>query len=124
MDDAADEPNGAHGSSFWPPGAICNLTQCLPDAHFMELWRRAVVVLRATDPDPVIVGPSTDGFDWAYITEFLLYCRDHNVLPDVINWHELTPGSNGSEIPAHHQRLRAWLVTNGINGSLPFAHNE
>ena len=119
-----DEPNGAPGGGFWPPGGICNLTQCLPDAHFLELWRRAVTVLRATDLDPVIVGPSTDAFDWAYITEFLLFARDNGVMPDVINWHELNRGSNGSEIPAHHRRMRLWLAANGMNASLPIAHNE
>ena len=122
--DVWNEPNGARGSVFWPPGANCNFTQCLPDAHFLELWRRAVVTLRAADPDPVIVGPSTDGFDWAYLTEFLLYCRDNDVMPDVINWHELLPGSNGSDIPAHHAQMRAWLTENNMNASLPFAHNE
>ena len=81
-------------------------------------------MLRASDPDAVIVGPSTDAFDWGYLTEFLLYCRDNGVVPDIINWHELNQGSNGSEIPAHHRRMRAWLESNGMNASLPIAHNE
>jgi hypothetical protein len=119
-----DSGQDCYGKTRKAGNESCALSQCLPDAHFLELWRRAVTVLRAVDPDPVIVGPSTDAFDWAYITEFLLYARDHDVLPSVINWHELMPGSNGSEIPSHHRRLRAWLRENGINASLPFAHNE
>lgn len=35
-------------------------------------------------PNPVIVGPSTNHFDWGYLTEFLRFARDHDVLPECV----------------------------------------
>ena len=114
------EPNT---QTFWPLG-ICNLTQCLPDTRFKELWRRAVTILRTSDATAIIVGPSVDGWDFGYLSTFLLWAKAQEVLPDIICWHELTPGANGSEIPEHHRQMRAWLAANGINASIPIAHNE
>ena len=118
-----NEPNGGGPGAFWPLG-ICNFTQCLPDPRFKELWRRAVRLLRAIDSTAIIVGPSPDAMDWGYLSSFLLFARDDGVMPDIINWHELTPGSNGSEIPEHHVQMRAWLAANRMNDTLPIAHNE
>jgi len=80
--------------------------------QFEEAWREAVVTIRALSPGAVIVGPSLNGFAQSYLQAFLLYARDHNVLPDVLSWHEFTyPTDMTGNIAA----IRAWMVSNGIN---------
>lgn len=80
-------------------------------ALWFETWRRAVVKIRALDPKAIIVGPSDSGFSAARLQGFLLYCRDNNVLPDVLSWHEY---SNGGTIVRNVQAMRDFMKTNNI----------
>ncbi len=59
--------------------------------QFNELWRRAYLKIRQVDPQAVIVGPS-----WGHtypgdndFDDFLVYCKNSNVVPNYISWHFL-----------------------------------
>lgn len=82
--------------------------------QFFETWRRAVIVIRSLAPDAVIVGPSTVNFDRAWLSAFLDYAKKHEVLPDVLSWHENDERTK-ARIPAHVRAARAMLVSKGID---------
>ncbi len=81
--------------------------------QFFETWRRSHALIRARQPNAVIVGPSIAYYDAAYLEAFLLYAKTHAVLPDVLSWHELTPQSPGL-IPSRVAAMRAFLSSNAI----------
>jgi hypothetical protein len=117
--DIWNEPN-VQNPLGWPAAANWGV----PDADWLEMWRRAVLQIRATDKTTKILGPSTNAFDFSFLTSFLSYAANHSVLPDILNWHELQ-NTNGSEIPAHHEQMRAWLRQELPSVvAIPIAHNE
>ncbi len=65
---------------------------------YMVLWYRTVKHIRGIDPQAVIVGPSMGPFDAGWIGGYLKTCKDYDVLPDIISWHEKDPKG---DIPAH-----------------------
>jgi hypothetical protein len=49
----------------------------------------------------------------------------NNVIPDILNWHELTGNTHGSEIPEHHAQMRKWLQAHHpALADIPIGHNE
>jgi len=83
--------------------------------QFFAAWKHAYQRIRSNDSSAVIVGPSVTGYDrythGQYLTNFLLYAQSNNVLPDVVNWHEL---SGCKSINADVQAVRAFMASNGI----------
>ena len=73
---------------FWPG---CANGCSLPDAPFLEVWRRTVLALRAADKvsPGKIVGPSINAFDFGYLKAFVNYTVQNDVVPDALDWHEL-----------------------------------
>src|SRR4051794_37345256 len=57
---------------------------------FNDFWAQTYAELRRLDPDEKIVGPAMAGYNASFLTNFLTYCKDHNVLPDIVAWHELS----------------------------------
>ncbi|MEO7297779.1 MAG: carbohydrate binding domain-containing protein [Verrucomicrobiota bacterium] len=84
-------------------------------AQFFATWKHAYQRVRSNDPNAVIVGPSIGGYDrftqGQYLTNFLLYARTNNVLPDIVSFHEL--GTRKS-VNAEVQAVRAFMASNGI----------
>jgi xylan 1,4-beta-xylosidase len=77
--------------------------------QFFDTWRRSHRIIRAKIPDAVIVGPSLAYYDASYLQAFLLYAREHDVLPDVLSWHELQPRSPASIVERVNE-MRAFLA--------------
>lgn len=135
--DVWNEPN----SGFWPGTT----------AQYLELWRRTVLYVRDRDPTMTILGPTIDDFDLEYLGMFVNFSVSHDVMPDVLDWHAwggagamapdkaacpcLYPATlpcpcartvgNGSDIPAQHDAMRAWLRSHHPErATIPFAHSE
>jgi len=88
--------------------------------RFKETWKRAVMKIRSLDPQAVIVGPSTSGFDEVFIKDLLLWARDQKVLPDMLSWHEYYERPS---VGKHAQVMRGFMKANGIK-ELPLCINE
>lgn len=81
-------------------------------ARFFETWRRGVAKLRALDNNAVIVGPSITHYDLQYLQEFLRFEKQHDALPDILCWHELS-SADGFSIAPHAQQIRDWMMQQG-----------
>jgi hypothetical protein len=62
-------------------------------SQFEQDWATVYERIRADDPGALIAGPNTSHYDPTVMADFLAYAKAHNVLPDVITWHELSPSS-------------------------------
>jgi hypothetical protein len=62
-------------------------------AQFEQDWTTVYQRIRADDPGALIAGPNTSYYDPTVMGDFLAYAKAHNVLPDIITWHELSPSS-------------------------------
>jgi hypothetical protein len=82
--------------------------------QFFETWKRAHQKLRSLDPDARIVGPSINRFDPDYLEAFLLFAKEHDVLPDVLSWHEIIVEHSPASIPTHTAKIRAFMEANDI----------
>lgn len=109
--DIWNEPDGKY---FWPHDRD----------RFFETWRVAVLKLRSLDPRAEIVGPSLARFSEEWLKAFVLYAKEHDVLPDVISWHEMS-GQNVhyTTITDRADWMRRLLKDNGIRISR-FSINE
>lgn len=81
--------------------------------QFFETWRRGVLQIRKVDSSAIIVGPSIGTFDPKFIEEFLSYANEHDVLPNVLSWHELA-SRNAEDIQSHVEYMRHFMAQNGI----------
>jgi len=84
--------------------------------QWYETWRRGYVKIREFDPGAVVVGPSLAGYDRQYLLDFLTYAKSHDVLPDVLSWHEFdwSTQSGSRLIPDHVSEMRALMKQHGI----------
>lgn len=96
-----EEPNW---SGWWKPSK----------EQFFDTWAVGVNKLRELDPKAVFVGPSITGFDPDYLKAFLLYAKEHNVLPDILSWHEIHDKDSPTEIPEHAALMREFMDEIGI----------
>lgn len=99
-----NEPNGTWKSS---------------SPSFNDFWAQTYAELRRLEPNVKIVGPSMAGYNSSWITDFLTYCKEHQVLPDIVSWHELS----GEPLTADLQNYRSLEKKLGI-GPLPISINE
>ncbi|MBN1698948.1 MAG: hypothetical protein JW881_15630 [Spirochaetales bacterium] len=77
--------------------------------QYLETYRRGVVEIKKLDPDALVTGPSLSVFDREKIIDFLDYASRNNVLPDILNWHELTP-SMIDTIPGRVQSVKTHVA--------------
>jgi hypothetical protein len=61
--------------------------------RFLADWAAACLAIRSLNPDALIVGPNEAYYDKRFMPDFLAYAKAARVLPDIISWHELNPGS-------------------------------
>jgi len=90
--------------------------------RFLEDWTTIVRAVREVDPEARVAGPNEARFHPQRVRDFLAHCREHDVLPDVVSWHELQPSSLES-YPAHYRHFRALERELGI-GPLPVNVDE
>ena len=130
---------------------VWNEMDSLSWPQFLATWRAAVKIIKAARPAVRVVGPSIGmGPLWPtepgsrkpanYTAEFLAFCRDNDVLPDVFSWHDNIGGyeppgnpqnvppkwiGNGSEVVANVAMIRALMLDLNIDGSsMKFSVNE
>jgi hypothetical protein len=77
------------------------------EAEYQAAWQSAVNTIRGISASQKIVGPSTDGL--YYLTDLLAFATANNVLPDIVDWHELS--GIPSEISDIAQ-VKAYLAAN------------
>jgi hypothetical protein len=119
--------------------------------EYFELWRRTVLYVRRRDPTVTILGPTIDDFDLGYLAKFVNFSVARGVMPDVLDWHAwggagamgpakaacpcLYPAvlpcacaaavGNGSDLPAQHAAMRAWLkARHPDHAAVPFGNSE
>jgi hypothetical protein len=76
---------------------------------FNDAWVRTFQRVRARDSVTPIVGPSSATYNESFLRSFLTFARDHNALPDVICWHELSQTSEpiASHVTAYRNLERS-----------------
>ncbi|MFI9170322.1 cellulosome protein [Streptomyces lincolnensis] len=89
-----------------------------PNAYFAA-WKATYDLIKGLDPTARIAGPNTCVL-YPEVRGFLEFARDHDVLPDVITWHEL---SSPAEVRTKVAEYRALEGELGI-GPLPVNLNE
>jgi hypothetical protein len=69
--------------------------------------------IRAIDSQAVIAGPSIGPFDAGWIGGYLKVCKEYDVLPDIITWHEKDPKG---DIVAHVDQIEndCWQDGHGL----------
>ncbi len=89
-------------------------------AQYFEMWRRAVLRIRAALPNAVIEGPSfafSPGANWW--PAWLDFIRNNNVVPNIMSWHAL-PGDPVADV----NWLNGALAARGITTVQGFSINE
>ncbi|GAB7102315.1 hypothetical protein JCM4814A_06290 [Streptomyces phaeofaciens JCM 4814] len=86
---------------------------------YFTAWRDVYRLIKDLDPGARVAGPNTCLL-WPEVRDFLEFARDHDVLPDVVTWHEL---SSPAEIRTNVARYREMERALGI-GPLPVNINE
>ena len=82
-------------------------------AQFEADWTTVFQRIRADDPGALIAGPNTSVYNATVMSDFLSYAKAHDVLPDVITWHVLEPGTEES-FPSDYAGFRALERRDGI----------
>ena len=90
--------------------------------RFLADWRTVYERIRAVDPDIRIAGPNESRYDRRFLPDFYAYARDHDVLPDVTTWHELS-SSSLRDFQGNYDHYRALERQLGI-GPLPINIDE
>jgi hypothetical protein len=95
---AAPDITNIYGWELWnEPDFTWDVEHAGP---FNDGWLKTYQLVRATDPETPIVGPSATHYYADFLQPFLSFCKTNNVLPDVVSWHELTTGGN-ADIEGH-----------------------
>jgi hypothetical protein len=89
---------------------------------FLADWTTVYHAIRAIDPHALIVGPNEAYYDSRFMPDFLSYAKANNVLPQIISWHELSPGSLQT-YRSSYASFRALEKQGGI-GPLPIDIDE
>lgn len=89
---------------------------------FDAMWARTYGQIRGIDPARRIMGPSASKWDEAWMLRFLTNAIASRSVPQVVSWHELEPGAEGS-VAAHVEAYRSLEQDLGI-GPLPISINE
>ncbi|MCK9222734.1 MAG: hypothetical protein PHV61_05385 [Limnochordia bacterium] len=88
---------------FWPRSV----------EQYYEAYKRAYMVIKSVQPDAVITGPNAAVFDFGWLTRFLTFAKENQVLPDILVWHELVY-DNGRHIAGRATMIRQWMQDNQI----------
>ncbi|MEV3858988.1 CBM35 domain-containing protein [Streptomyces sp. NPDC050095] len=82
--------------------------------RFLADWKTVYQRIRSLDPDARIAGPNETQYNSRFMPDFLSFAQSNNVLPDVLTWHELGPGSLSS-FQSHYDTYRALEKRLGID---------
>lgn len=112
-----NEPEGnMFGSGPW---SYDNVSWLDRPERFFAAWKEVYHLIRSLDPNARIAGPNTSQlFD--QVKGFLAYAKAHDVVPDVMTWHEL---SSPAAVRTSVAKYRGWEKETGV-GPLPVNVNE
>ncbi|WKX14954.2 cellulosome protein [Streptomyces sp. NL15-2K] len=112
-----NEPEGnMFGEGEWSYDGVSWRTD---PRHYFAAWKDAYRLIKGLDPDARIAGPNTSIL-YPEVRGFLEFAKAHDVLPDVITWHEL---SSPAEVRTNVAKYREMERELGI-GPLPVNLNE
>ncbi|MFK4104910.1 cellulosome protein [Streptomyces sp. NPDC019531] len=112
-----NEPEGnMFGEGEWSYDQVCWRTD--PD-HYFGAWEAAYHLIKELDPEARVAGPNTCIL-YPEVRDFLEFAKAHDVLPDIVTWHEL---SSPAEVRTDIARYRDLERELGIN-PLPVNINE
>jgi hypothetical protein len=72
-------------------------------------WKPTYTLIRSSDPQMKIVGPSYSYYNANNLKSFLTYCKNNNCLPDIVSWHELGGSQNISNNIDNYRSMEASL---------------
>ncbi|WP_171114492.1 MULTISPECIES: CBM35 domain-containing protein [unclassified Streptomyces] len=81
--------------------------------RFFQDWKTVYHRIRAIDPDARIAGPNEAAYHTRLLRDFLAFAKRENVLPQIMTWHELGPGSL-RDFQAHYDNYRTLEREAGI----------
>ena len=62
---------------------------------FNSAWEQIYNAVHKIDPNARCVGPNYAYYNsWAIADVFLNYCKEHNCLPEIVSWHEISDASS------------------------------
>ncbi|MDQ1043279.1 cellulosome protein [Streptomyces sp. V4I2] len=112
-----NEPEGnMFGEGEWSHDGVSWRTD---PRHYFAAWKKTYHLIKGLDPDARIAGPNTCIL-YPEVRGFLEFAKEHDVLPDVITWHEL---SSPAEVRTNVAKYRDMERGLGI-GPLPVNLNE
>ncbi|MFV2022470.1 InlB B-repeat-containing protein [Micromonospora sp. LOL_023] len=79
---------------------------------FFQGFKNGYDGVKDFDPTQLVQGPELASFKFSYLTAFLTYCKQHDCLPDVLAWHELT--RTRTAIEDHARQITEWMRQNDI----------
>lgn len=113
----------APNQSFNPFDSTIKNNSKLNKTRFFESYKKAYLKVRKLNRKAVIIGPSTDEFDPLYLKEFLVFAKQHNVLPNYLSWQESSNGYFPQQIPIHVNKAKLIMKKSGIY-EIPIQINE
>ncbi|MFD3502921.1 cellulosome protein [Streptomyces sp. NPDC058678] len=112
-----NEPEGnMFGEGEWSYDGVSWRTD---PRHYFAAWKETYHLIKGLHPDARIAGPNTCVL-YPEVRGFLSFAKAHDVLPDVITWHEL---SSPAEVRTNVAKYREMERESGI-GPLPVNLNE
>jgi xylan 1,4-beta-xylosidase len=81
--------------------------------QFLQTYEHTVKLIRRLIPNALVTGPGFAVYDERKINEFLKFAKEHDVLPDIINWHEIPDAPDG--IPERVNKIKKHLKKSNIN---------
>ncbi|WP_411147963.1 cellulosome protein [Streptomyces sp. A30] len=112
-----NEPEGnMFGEGGWSHDGVSWRTD---PRHYFAAWKKTYHLIKGLDPDARVAGPNTCIL-YPEVRGFLEFAKEHDVLPDVITWHEL---SSPAEVRTNVAKYRDMERELGI-GPLPVNLNE
>lgn len=79
--------------------------------NYLETWKIGCLKIKEIDSSAKIAGPSVAGYNYTTLKQFLLYCKENNVVPEILSWHEFD-GFN--DINLHVAEIREFLKQENI----------
>lgn len=112
-----NEPEGnMFGEGEWSYDQVSWRTE--PD-HYFAAWEASYHLIKDLDPEARVAGPNTCIL-YPEVRDFLEFAKAHDVLPDIVTWHEL---SSPAEVRTNVAKYRDLERELGI-GPLPVNINE
>ncbi|MBL1066969.1 CBM35 domain-containing protein [Streptomyces sp. 7-21] len=90
--------------------------------RFLADWETVYDRIRAIDPDIRIAGPNESAYDRRFLPDFYSFALEHDCMPDVTTWHELS-SSSLAQFQSNYDHYRALEEELGF-GPLPVNVNE